>query len=1538
MLRFLKDSKAAVSRQFAGGGRVHAVFGNESCDLDSAAASLTYAYLLSSMDRETLFVPVLNIPEQEYPLKTEVTFFLHKLGIGKEHLVFRPELDLAALHRAGRLLITLVDRHRLDGPDAPLQPCVVHVLDHHQPDRPLSDDVVIEPVGSCCTLVAERLFQLNRSLIDRTVADLLLGTIVLDTVNMSAAAQRGTPKDRLMISFLEPLSSGDSPDQLFEMLQRAKGDVSRLSSFELLSKDQKAAEGAALSAVVCSVPMLVKDFVRAPDAVSACNQLCQSTGRDLVVLLGSQTGAEFSRDLAVFSAKDEARNQVCAALEGAVTPCLGLSRVSSPHQRLTLFSQANVAASRKAVLPLLQAYLAALPAPAGSDSGELSPVGRPTPRRASPPPSAPPHPARPEVSADLRPPNGIDLALSAQVAALLEPTSTAGSSQSSAHSSVPYTPQNSVADSDAIADVTLPSFNSRELLQRIELRRGPLGGFEGADDIGAYPFTPKNSFVEEGSTLEATYRHMNMAELDSDAILQRVHEKKRNNELFDDIEEEEADVTGPAAGATGGTLVDSRAPNGVTRPGPQQRAGDRSEAGSRHSADTGRMRTERGTGSGTATLTQTGAAGDPTGSLNGDRAAPQSPGAGYRAAALSPVEDGSLYDDDTATFKSALSSSEAIRRRDSPAAMSAATDGSGDPVPPGSTNGTPPAASSDPARLWRAGDGRTVRDRLEHGLSGGGDSSGPRSVSFGELPPGHHGSPGGDAGGGPESLSQLSLTPLDDDYYEDFTLPGTHEGVMSRQKSFRRRVRDTPVSEPDADRIEHLVRAGELERHGSIRRKLVAPAASLGDSGSPGRFGHDLREIEQLMEEEGEQVAIDDLPSLGPVLGASTPKTPGEPTDQPASLPPFSDEPLSIEMSSTIMKVRECLDQEKLKDIYTISGRLQDILTQEDIQEILDHPEMFAQLLGEGILAELRSSMSESQHGSPSRPAAAAAVTTDGPSSGSASPASARHTITVQAEVSAEQAEDSSSPSISPSPSFAENRSASVVDVSAAAAQSADAVSPVPSEATEVASPAPSPRSRILPPAELTSDHELTAPSDRCGPSSLPAEPPSRADAASPPPGPLWRSGSLRRIGGHRPLEALFAESDARPVAGQRRIVAPTISLDDSETPERDGTFEEPVGKPADADSGVSETGTADWLASRENLEASRENLEASRENLEASRENLEASRENLEASRENLEASRENLEASRENLGPEDDAETPSTPKPHSRPRPSPDRPSTLSGAPRRKKISVSADVLADQDTMSGSSQLESEDDGAATPTEALATSELLDTLTPDDIETPDELEASILERLPPAEPIPEYTAREEINDERAWRSCVVAGLERRIDMKVIEPYKKVLSHGGYLGLEGDQAIIVFSACYLPDRSRRDYSYVMDNLFLYVLTTLDSLIAEDYILIYLHGATQRSCMPSFGWLKRCYQMVDRRLRKNLKGLYLVHPTFWVKTIVALTRPFISSKFSRKLRFVASLMELSQLLPMDHVCIPDRVKQYDEIKASLQTRLPADDR
>lgn len=84
--------------------------------------------------------------------------------------------------------------------------------------------------------------------------------------------------------------------------------------------------------------------------------------------------------------------------------------------------------------------------------------------------------------------------------------------------------------------------------------------------------------------------------------------------------------------------------------------------------------------------------------------------------------------------------------------------------------------------------------------------------------------------------------------------------------------------------------------------------------------------------------------------------------------------------------------------------------------------------------------------------------------------------------------------------------------------------------------------------------------------------------------------------------------------------------------------------------------------------------------------------------------------------------------------------------------------------------------------------------------------------------EPIEPLSAADERRHARDWQKMVLPGGEQRIiDMRVIEPYKRVLSHGGYLRAGGHTAIVIFSACFLPDRSRVDYVYVMDNLFLYI-------------------------------------------------------------------------------------------------------------------------
>ncbi|XP_034266095.1 protein prune homolog 2 isoform X3 [Pantherophis guttatus] len=220
------------------------------------------------------------------------------------------------------------------------------------------------------------------------------------------------------------------------------------------------------------------------------------------------------------------------------------------------------------------------------------------------------------------------------------------------------------------------------------------------------------------------------------------------------------------------------------------------------------------------------------------------------------------------------------------------------------------------------------------------------------------------------------------------------------------------------------------------------------------------------------------------------------------------------------------------------------------------------------------------------------------------------------------------------------------------------------------------------------------------------------------------------------------------------------------------------------------------------------------------------------------------------------------------------------------------------------------------------------------DDLDTPDEgdsLEYAGHEEQPAikepsqeeSESIPEYTAEEEREDNRLWRTVVIGDQEQRIDMKAIEPFKKVISHGGYYG-DGLNAIIVFAACFLPDNSQMDYTYVMENLFLYVISTLELMVAEDYMIVYLNGATPRRRMPGLGWMKRCYQMIDRRLRKNLKSFIIVHPSWFIRTILAVTRPFISSKFSNKIQYVNTLADLNELIPMEYVNVPESIVKLDE--------------
>nr|XP_020653778.1 protein prune homolog isoform X4 [Pogona vitticeps] len=307
----LLATPASLGEHLRTNQKVHVVLGNEACDLDSMVSALALAcfFAKTSWEAKAAFIPVLNIPRLDFPLRTESTFLLKEQQIPESSLVFRDEIDLHALHQAGLLSLTLVDHHVLPSRDRALEEAVTEVIDHRplELQRGPSCPVTAELVGSCATLVTERILQHPTQVLDRQTAALLHGTIVLDCVNMAPEAGKVTPKDTHYVSLLES-KFPDLPSRstIFEALQKAKFDVSGLTTDQMLRKDLKTLSGK-----------------EATIAISA-----------IYVSL-----------------------QVSQALERSSDPSLDLSPRESPSPAIRAYDQGNAVASRKKVLPVIQAFL-----------------------------------------------------------------------------------------------------------------------------------------------------------------------------------------------------------------------------------------------------------------------------------------------------------------------------------------------------------------------------------------------------------------------------------------------------------------------------------------------------------------------------------------------------------------------------------------------------------------------------------------------------------------------------------------------------------------------------------------------------------------------------------------------------------------------------------------------------------------------------------------------------------------------------------------------------------------------------------------------------------------------------------------------------------------------------------------------------------------------------------------------------------------------------------------------------------------------------
>lgn len=407
MRQFLRG---CAQRVLSGESRFGMVLGNEAADLDSVVGSLYLAYFLSSTDAGRslypdvpLFLPVVNIPQSDLPLRGDVMHALLRFEVDPSDLFYcwpsTPGMSGALVDLSESwqrsasphpVTLLLYDHNLLSTRQKHLQPFVRGIVDHHVDDKvaygagsvlPLR---IVETVGSAATHVA-LLFQAANA--EPPDPMLLEAPIMQDTLNYDKAMKKVTEKDvaarKFLESFLGVAATSAERSARFAELQRAKADVSHLTAFQALRRDLKCFEVAVAEGPSTSISLVVPSVLGSHDSIvrryrrmewlAAIANLQRETNCGAVVVMYAwqEAGQGLCREMliSVLFSQGERSQRLWECLsrwpcDPRCAACLGLaSSLEETNddggcRQMTLFcKQKEATASRKQVVPTLVDYL-----------------------------------------------------------------------------------------------------------------------------------------------------------------------------------------------------------------------------------------------------------------------------------------------------------------------------------------------------------------------------------------------------------------------------------------------------------------------------------------------------------------------------------------------------------------------------------------------------------------------------------------------------------------------------------------------------------------------------------------------------------------------------------------------------------------------------------------------------------------------------------------------------------------------------------------------------------------------------------------------------------------------------------------------------------------------------------------------------------------------------------------------------------------------------------------------------------------------------
>ncbi|CAO2828338.1 unnamed protein product [Amaranthus hypochondriacus] len=143
-----------------------------------------------------------------------------------------------------------------------------------------------------------------------------------------------------------------------------------------------------------------------------------------------------------------------------------------------------------------------------------------------------------------------------------------------------------------------------------------------------------------------------------------------------------------------------------------------------------------------------------------------------------------------------------------------------------------------------------------------------------------------------------------------------------------------------------------------------------------------------------------------------------------------------------------------------------------------------------------------------------------------------------------------------------------------------------------------------------------------------------------------------------------------------------------------------------------------------------------------------------------------------------------------------------------------------------------------------------------------------------------------------------------------------KIVYRGG-VDSEGRPVMVVVGAHFLLR------CLDLERFILYVVKEFEPISQKPYSIVYFHSAASLQPQPDLGWMRRLQQILGRKHQRNLHAIYVLHPTFGLKSAVLALQMFVDNVVWKKVVYVDRLLQLFRYVPREQLTIPDFVFQHD---------------